>query len=113
MPRKKYCDVSDENSGGIAGDDHDVNRCNVERSPVKVNRAGSNEGFMVEQRKRQRIEENSSFYYNNPDYRPPHFGSSQSDFHQSSESESNVEIKCNEEDHLKKAEEHQWRNTGF
>ena len=56
--KKKYCDVSDENSGGITGD-----------------------------------------------------------FRQSSESESNVEselsIKCNEEDDLKKAKKHQWRNTGF
>ena len=68
---------------------------------------------MVEQRKRQRIEENSSFYYDNPDYRLPHFRSSQSDFRESSESESNVEIKCNEEDHLKKAEEGEWRNSRF
>ena len=35
--KKTYRDVSDENSGGMAGDDHDVNGCNVERSPVKVN----------------------------------------------------------------------------
>ena len=111
--KKKYHDESDENSGGITGDDRDVNGCNVERSPEKVNQTGSNEGFMVEQRKRQRIEENSSFYYDNPDYRPPHFGSSQSDFRQSSESESNVEMECNEEDDLKKAKQCQWRNTWF
>ena len=34
---------------------------------------------MDELRKRQRTEEYSSFYYDNPDYRPPHFGDSQTD----------------------------------
>ena len=51
--QNKYLDVSDENSGASA-----ANYCHdVQRNCVKVHQAGSNEEFMVEQRKRQRIED--------------------------------------------------------
>ena len=82
-PENRFHDESDDNDADkhdvIPADNRDVicaDNCDVS---AKVVRGGSNAGFMDEIRKRQRIEGDDSFYYDNPDYRPPNFGDSQSE----------------------------------
>ena len=89
---KKYHDESNDNdnegsadnSGVIPANNHDVIHANNHDVSPKVVKGGSNAGFMDEMRKRQKIEDDYSFYYNNPDYRPPNFGESQSEYGSSS-----------------------------
>ena len=82
-PEKKFHDESDDedadNRDVIPADNHHVFSADNHDVSAEVVRGGSNAGFMDEMRKRQRIEADDSFYYDNPDYRPSNFGESQSE----------------------------------
>ena len=82
-PENRFRDESDDNDADkhdvIPADNCDVIHANNHDVSAEVVRGGSNAGFMDGMRKRQRIEGDHSFYYDNPDYRPPNFGDSQSE----------------------------------